>query len=100
MIDSYGGHRSKWAKNGVEVSNSGFMALILYRVMRQRLKAAGHDASPESALAQLRKIQRQSVAINQGVPVSGISNIHREQADLLAAMNIRKPVPDAQLSLL
>ena len=77
-----------------------FMALILYRVMRQRLKAAGHSASPESALAQLRKIQRQSVAINQGVPVSGISNIHREQADLLAAMNIRKPVPDAQLSLL
>jgi transposase len=77
-----------------------FMALILYRVMRQRLKAAGHSASPESALAQLRKIQRQSVAINQGVPVSGISNIHREQADLLAALNIRKPVPDAQLSLL
>lgn len=77
-----------------------FMALILYRVMRQRLKAAGHNASPESALAQLRKIQRQSVAINQGVPVSGISNIHREQADLFAAMNVRKPVPDAQLSLL
>ena len=77
-----------------------FMALILYRVMRQRLKAAGHSASPESALAQLRKIQRQRVAINQGVPLTGISNIHREQADLLAAMNIRKPVPDAQLSLL
>jgi transposase len=77
-----------------------FMALILYRVMRQRLKAAGHSASPESALAQLRRIQRQSVAINQGVPITGISNIHREQADLLAAMNIRKPVPDAQLSLL
>ncbi len=77
-----------------------FMALILYRVMRQRLKAAGHSASPESALAQLRKIQRQSVSINQGVPVSGISNIHREQADLFAAMNVRKPVPDAQLSLL
>jgi transposase len=77
-----------------------FMALILYGVMRQRLKAAGHSASPESALAQLRKIQRQSVAINQGVPLTGISNIQREQADLLAAMNIRKPVPDAQLSLL
>ena len=68
--------------------------------VRQRLKAAGHSASPETALAKLRRIQRQSVAINQGVPVSGISNIHREQADLLAAMNIRKPVPDAQLSLL
>ena len=77
-----------------------FMALILYRVMRQRLKAAGHSASPEAALAQLRRIQRQSVSINQGVPISGISNIHRQQAELLAAMNIRKPVPDAQLSLL
>lgn len=77
-----------------------FMALILYRVMRQRLKAAGHSASPESALAQLRRIQRQSVCINQGAPISGISNIHREQAELLAAMNIRKPAPDAQLTLL
>jgi hypothetical protein len=51
-------------------------------------------------LAQLRRIQRQSVAINQGVPITGISNIHRELSDLLAAMNIRKPVPDAKLSLL
>ncbi len=77
-----------------------FMALILYRVMRQRLKAAGHNASPETALAQLRRIQRQSVCINQGVPISGISNIDREQAELLAAMNIRKPASDAQLTLL
>ena len=77
-----------------------FMALILYRVMRQRLKAAGHSASPETALAQLRRIQRQSVCINQGVPITGISNIHREQAELLAAMNIRKPEPDTQLTLL
>ena len=45
-----------------------------------------------------REIRR--LVSNSGVPVSGISNIHREQADLLAAMNIRKPVPDAQLSLL
>lgn len=29
-----------------------FMALILYRVRRQRLKAAGYSASPETALAQ------------------------------------------------
>jgi transposase len=77
-----------------------FMALILYRVMRQRLKAAGHSASPETALAQLRRIQRQSVSINQGAPLTGVSNINRDQADLLAAMNLRKPAPDAQLSLL
>lgn len=77
-----------------------FMALILYRVMRQRLKAAGHDASPETALAQLRRIQRQTVSINHGAPISGISNINRDQSELFAAMNLRKPAPDAQLTLL
>ena len=77
-----------------------FMALILYRVMRQRLKAAGHAASPETALAQLRRIQRQSVCINQGVPISGISTINRDQASMLDALNIKNPNPDTQLSLL
>jgi transposase len=69
-----------------------FMALILYRVMRQRLKAAGHAASPETALAQLRRIQ--------GAPISGVSNINRDQAELFSAMNLRKPAPDTQLTLL
>ena len=77
-----------------------FMALILYRVMRQRLKAAGHAASPETALAQLRRIQRQSVCINQGVPISGISTINRDQASMLDALNVKNPNPDTQLSLL
>jgi transposase len=77
-----------------------FMALILYRVMRQRLKLAGHEASPEAALAQLRRIQRHSVSINNGVPISGISNVNHEQAGLLAALKLKKPSPDAQMSLL
>jgi len=77
-----------------------FMALILYRVTRQRLKAAGHSASPEMALAQLRRIQKQSVSINQGAPITGISNINRDQAAIFSAMNLRKPAPDAQLTLL
>ena len=76
-----------------------FIALILYRVMRQRLKAAGHAASPETALAQLRRIQRQSVSINQGVPITGISTITREQAGTLAALNVKNPNPAPQLSL-
>ncbi len=54
-----------------------FMAFILYRIMRQRLKAAGHHASP-AAVAQLRRIQRQSVSINQGLAISGISTINRD----------------------
>jgi transposase len=36
-----------------------FMALILYRVMRSRLKAGESHLSPERALAKLRRIQHQ-----------------------------------------
>ena len=77
-----------------------FMALILHRVMRQRLKAAGHSTSPERVLAQLRRIQRQCVSINNGVPITGISTIHHDQAHLLAALKVKNPNPDTQMSLL
>ena len=77
-----------------------FMALILYRVMRQRLKLAGHTASPETALAQLRRIQRHRVCINDAAPIGGISTIDQEQAALLAALKLRKPAPERQMSLL
>ena len=68
--------------------------------MRQRLKLAGHDASPETALAQLRRIQRQTVRINDSAPMEGVSTIQPDQATLLAALNIKKPTPDPQMSLL
>ncbi|MBV8503885.1 MAG: IS1634 family transposase [Paucibacter sp.] len=77
-----------------------FMALILYRVMRQRLKLAGSTLSPESALADLRRIQRHSVSIDGAEPIQGISTINASQSDVLAALQIRKPVHDAQLPLL
>ena len=77
-----------------------FMALILYRVMRQRLKRAGSDLSPESALADLRRIQRHCVRIDNGEPIQGVSTIHPRQADVLAALNIKEPSHDAQMSLL
>lgn len=77
-----------------------FMALILYRVMRQRLKLAGHDASPETALAHLRRIQRQTVTIDNSAPISGVSTVNHEQAGLLAALKLKNPQPDAQMSLL
>ena len=38
-----------------------FIALILYRVMRQRLHAADAKTSPEKALAQLRRIQHHRI---------------------------------------
>ena len=77
-----------------------FMALIVYRVMRQRLKLANSDLSPEKALAQLRRIQRHSVSINQTTPISGISIINTQQAAVLAALSLKKPTQDTQMSLL
>ena len=77
-----------------------FMALIVYRVMRQRLKFAKSDLTPEKALAQLRRIQRHSVSINQAQPISGVSTINDQQASVLAALNLKKPTQNAQLNLL
>jgi transposase len=77
-----------------------FMALILYRVMRQRLKLAGSDLSPEAALTELRRIQRHTVCIDNGAPIPGVSTIQPIQAQTLAALKVNKPTIDAQMSLL
>lgn len=77
-----------------------FMALILYRVMRQRLQRAGSELSPESALADLRRIQRHTVSIDNAAPIQGVSTIHPRQADVLAALHVKKPSHDAQMTLL
>ena len=77
-----------------------FMALIIYRIMRRRLKLAGSELSPESALAELRRIQRHSVSIDNAAPVQGVSTVHPRQAEVLAALHVKKPTHDAQMSLL
>lgn len=77
-----------------------FMALILHRVMRQRLKLAGSALSPDAALAQLRRIQHHRIEINATTPLSGVSTIHQEQAAVLAALKVPKPEQNAQMSLL
>jgi len=68
--------------------------------MRQRLRLAKSDLSPERALAELRKIQRHKVRINKAEPISGISTINDTQAKVLETLNIRKPTQDTQLTLL
>ena len=77
-----------------------FIALIVYRVMRLRLKLAKSELTPEKALAQLRRIQRHSVTINAGAPISGISTINAQQSSVFTALNLKKPTQDAQLNLL
>lgn len=76
-----------------------FMALIMYRVIRQRLKAAESGVSPERALSQLRRIQHHRIELDKK-PMSGISTMSEEQMDLLASLNISKPTEKRQLSLL
>ncbi len=77
-----------------------FIALIIYRVMRSRLKLAGVELSPERALEQLRAIQRHRVRINDAEPIDGISTIDAGQANLFQALKLSKPTRDAQMPLL
>jgi hypothetical protein len=34
------------------------------------------------------------------VPITGVSTVNRDHADLLAAMRIKNPAPDTQMNLL
>lgn len=77
-----------------------FIALILYRVMRQRLHAADAKTSPEKALAQLRRIQHHRITLNGSQPNTGLSTTSAEQTKVLAALNLTKPRLPEQLSLL
>ena len=68
-----------------------FLALILYRIMRMRLKQSNSTQSPERALEILRRVQRHQVRLNQKAPLSGISSITPEQTDIFNALNVKKP---------
>ena len=48
----------------------------------------------------LRRIRRRTVSIDSGPPNHGVSTVQPRQADALAALRIKKPTLDTQLSLL
>ena len=77
-----------------------FIALILYRVMRTRLHASGATHSPERALQRLRRIQHHRVTLNASQPMTGLSSVDQEQAGILAALTIKRPSLNTQLTLL
>lgn len=77
-----------------------FMALILHRVMRARLRAAHTGLTPERALEQLHRIQHHRVRLNGSAPVAGVSTLSTAQSALLDALRIRKPTTPEQLTLL
>lgn len=67
-----------------------FLALVLHRVMRMRLKATGSKHSPSSALALLRRIQQHRATIGDHA-FSGVSKTTTEQLELFDALKLRKP---------
>jgi hypothetical protein len=67
-----------------------FLALVLYRVMRMRLKARGHAASPRTALDLLARIQKHTAHIGART-FNGTSATTPEQLDLFDALSLPKP---------
>ena len=77
-----------------------FMALILHRVMRMRLRSANTGVSPERALHSLKRIQHHRVSINGAPPLCGVSSMTTEQHGVLTALKVKQPSQFKQLSLL
>jgi transposase len=77
-----------------------FMALILHRVMRMRLRAANAGVTPERALQSLKRIQHHRVSINGAPPLCGVSSMTTEQNEVLTALKVKQPSQFKQLSLL
>lgn|SRR5574337_363385 len=67
-----------------------FLALVLYRVMRMRLKAHGSTHSPKTTLELLRRLQKHRVQLgNQSL--TGIGKTSPQQLDLFEALGINQP---------
>jgi len=68
-----------------------FLALVLYRVLRMRLKSRDKRYSPERMLEIVRQIQYHQVSMHRKQSVSGLSTITPEQRDLFEAVGLPKP---------
>ncbi|MEZ5659462.1 MAG: IS1634 family transposase [Burkholderiaceae bacterium] len=76
-----------------------FIALILHRVMRMRLRQSAITVSPERALEHLRRIQQHEVYLGETLH-RGVTTVSDEQRSLLASLGAPKPVGPEQLALL
>ena len=70
-----------------------FIALVLYRVMRMRLKAAKRSESPTTLLEQLKRIHQQTVVTAEGNAICGLTEITAQQKSLFAALELALPTP-------
>ncbi len=67
-----------------------YLALVLHRVMRMRLRASGSASSPTSALRVLSRIQSHRATIG-AAHYSGVSRLSAEQVRLFEELNLPKP---------
>jgi transposase len=78
-----------------------FIALILYRDIRQRLHAAQSEFPLERALEHLRRLQHHEFRINSAAQkLSGITRLSDTNNRVSEALNWKKPAPPQQMSLL
>jgi transposase len=70
-----------------------FLALLLHRVLRMRLKAGRRDESPQALLRELRRIEHQSAKTADGQVVRGITELGAQQRELFAAIDTKPPTP-------
>ena len=77
-----------------------FMALILHRVMRMRLRAGNMEITPERALQCLQRIQHHRVSINGAPPLSGMSSMTTEQSEVFTALQVKTPSLSQAMSFL
>jgi hypothetical protein len=68
-----------------------FLALLLYRVLRLRLKARGSPTSPERALEIARRIQYHQVTLHQRQSASGLSVVTPQQKELFETLVLPEP---------
>jgi hypothetical protein len=70
-----------------------FLALILHRVLRMRLKASQRPESPARLLEQLRRIQQQTARTADGQMLHGLTELGGQHKDLFAALGVALPSP-------
>jgi transposase len=71
-----------------------FLARILHRVLRMRLKASSRQESPRRLLEQLRRIQHQTAPTGDGELLRGLTELGAAQKELFAAIGLPVPAPD------
>lgn len=69
-----------------------FLALIMHRVLRMRLRDRQSSLSPERALEMAGRIQYHEVTLSNGKKAKGLSRLDARQMDLFDKIEIPKPI--------